>query len=183
MGSIHIAPEVAPSPQIPSTGNTCLLSIIDTTCLLTVPGDTLVEPVIPGHEFMNFPTLAFLIKNSVLDKLVLFDLGCQKDFWNLPPPIADVIDEKVPGIRVDKSLVEVLTEGGIDITQLDAAIISHHHYDHMGDPSEFPTSMDLVVGPGFSDEFLPGYPCRKASPVFERAFKDRNVRELSFSDD
>ncbi|OAL53133.1 hypothetical protein IQ07DRAFT_597477 [Pyrenochaeta sp. DS3sAY3a] len=173
----------APSPDIPQEGNICALHIVDTTCVLTVPSDTLVEPSIPGHELMNFPTLAFLISNTASGKDILFDLGCRKDFWNLPSPIAEVIDEKVPGIKVDKNVVDVLTEGGYDVGRLKAAIISHHHYDHFGDPSTFPTSMELVVGPGFSDSFLPGFPTAKDSPVFEADLKGRTVRELSFSDE
>ncbi|KAH8685066.1 hypothetical protein BGZ61DRAFT_356240 [Ilyonectria robusta] len=162
---------------------TCSLSIIDTTCSLTVPADTLVEPVIRGHELMNFPTFAFLITHSVLGKQILFDLGCRKDFWNLPPPISEVIDAKVPGIRVDKNLVDILTDGGIDVDNIDAAIISHHHYDHIGDPSTFPRTMALLVGPGFSDEFLPGYPTTKSSPLFEKSFQGRRISEITFSDD
>jgi glyoxylase-like metal-dependent hydrolase (beta-lactamase superfamily II) len=176
----EIVPEDPPALDIPEDGSTCELSIIDTTCNLTVPAATLVEPPIPGHELMNFPTVAFLIKNSSSGRQLLFDLGCQKDFWNLPPPIAEVIDAKVPGIKVDKNLVDILIEGGLDVTKIEAAIISHHHYDHIGDPSTFPKSMDLLVGPGFAAHFLPGYPTVEA-PVYESAFEGRKVREIDFS--
>ncbi|KAJ8116189.1 hypothetical protein OPT61_g2342 [Boeremia exigua] len=172
----------APLVEIPLSEHTCTLSIIDTTCVLTVPAETLVEPPIRGHELMNFPTFSFLIRNSSSRKQILFDLGCKKDFWNLPQPIADVIDAKVPGIRVDKNLSEVLAEGGVDTSSISAAVISHHHYDHIGDPNTFSQSMELVVGPGFSDAFLPGYPKNEASPVFESDLVGRSVRELTFSD-
>ncbi|PSN68629.1 Metallo-hydrolase/oxidoreductase [Corynespora cassiicola Philippines] len=168
---------------IPQEGNTCVLCIVDTTCKLTVPSNTLVEPAIPGHEFMNFPTFAFLISNKASGQQVLYDLGCKKEFWDLPGPTAEAINTRVPGIRVDKNLVEVLEEGGVEVSKLDAAIISHHHYDHIGDPSTFPASMELVVGPGFSKKFLPGYPTVEESPVFEDDLEGRNIRELSFSDD
>ncbi|KAH7131713.1 fungal-specific transcription factor domain-containing protein [Dactylonectria estremocensis] len=167
--------------DIPKGDQTCSVSIIDTTCNLTVPADTLVEPVIPGHELMNFPTVAFLITHQKSGTQLLFDLGCRKDFWNLPQPIAETIDLRVPGIKVEKSLVEILLEGEVDVSNIKAAIISHHHYDHMGDPTTFPSTMALIVGPGFSENFLPGYPAKKESPAFEAAFSGRTVREVSFS--
>ena len=46
--------------------------------------------------------------------------------------------------------------------------------DHIGDPSLFPKSAELIVGPGFSDAFLPGYPARKDSPVLETDFEYRH---------
>lgn len=177
-----ITPEKAPSLCIPAGTNTCTVSMIDTTCSLTVPADTLVEPPIKGHELMNFPTYAFHIQHDDSGRQLLFDLGCRKDFWNLPAPIAEVIDRKVPGIRVDKDLADILVGGGMDLSKLEAAIVSHHHYDHTGNPSSFPRSMALIFGPGFSKSFMPGYPSKSDSPFHEDAFEGREVIELSFDD-
>lgn len=44
---------------------------------------------------------------------------------------------------------------------------SHWHWDHIGDPSTFPKTTDLVVGPGFKDQFLPGAPTNPESPLRE----------------
>lgn len=47
------------------------------------------------------------------------------------------------------------------------ALRSHWHWDHIGDPSTFPTSTDLIVGPGFKDAMLPGAPANPESPILE----------------
>ena len=52
--------------------------------------------------------------------------------------------------------------------------------DHTGDPSTFPGSTDLIVGPGFKSRFVPGYPTIKDSPVSESAWQGRELREIDF---
>lgn len=59
---------------------------------------------------------------------------------------------------------------------------SHHHFDHTGDPSTFPPSTSLIVGPGFKEEFVPGYPTKQDSGVSESAYQGRDLREISFAD-
>lgn len=48
---------------------------------------------------------------------------------------------------------------------------SHWHWDHIGDPSRFPPSTDLIVGPGFKAALLPAFPTRRDSPVRESDFR------------
>ena len=59
---------------------------------------------------------------------------------------------------------------------------SHHHWDHTGDPSTFPSSTSLIVGPGFKEAFIPGYPTNPSSGISESAYADRELREISFTD-
>jgi glyoxylase-like metal-dependent hydrolase (beta-lactamase superfamily II) len=180
MSNPEISPKPAPSIELPPGKVICQVLAVNTTANLAVPSDTLVQPPIPGHELMNFPTIAFLITHPSGDQ-VMFDLGTRKDFWNLPGPTAAVIDAKIPGIKIEKNVIDILVEGGVDPARLRAAIISHWHFDHIGDPRTFPETMEFVVGPGFSRDFLPGYPTMEGSPFFEDTFKDRKVNELSFS--
>lgn len=44
---------------------------------------------------------------------------------------------------------------------------SHWHWDHIGDPSSFPRSTNLVVGRGFKQAMLPGAPANPESPILE----------------
>ena len=60
---------------------------------------------------------------------------------------------------------------------------SHPHFDHIGQPSLFPTTAKLIVGPGVKSELGPGYPENEASPFRSEAFRDREVLELNFDKD
>lgn len=49
-------------------------------------------------------------------------------------------------------------------------------------PAEFPSSTALVVGPGFKDALLPGFPANPDSQILESDYANRELREISFSD-
>ncbi len=59
-------------------------------------------------------------------------------------------------------------------------MVDRNSQDHTGDPSTFPASTDLIVGPGFKDAYVPAYPTVQDSPVDERAWEGRNLREIKF---
>lgn len=46
-------------------------------------------------------------------------------------------------------------------------VLSHWHWDHIGDPSTFPPTTDLIVGAGFKEAMLPGAPANPESPIRE----------------
>lgn len=88
-----------------------------------------------------------------------------------------------PGeVKVDKDIPEQLTEQGLHLSEINAVIWSHSHIDHVGDPSLFPSTVDLVVGPGFRQNQMPGYPANPSAFMLNSAFTGRSVRELDFSD-
>jgi hypothetical protein len=84
-------------------------------------------------------------------------------------------------VKVDKDVSEQLTEQDIPLTSVNAIICSHSHIDHVGDPSVFPSSVDLVLGPGFKSEHMPGYPTNPQGLLLDSAFEGRSVREVDFS--
>ena len=55
-----------------------------------------------------------------------------------------------------------------------------HRQDHTGDPSRFSHETDLIVGPGFKEAFVPAYPTVEDSPIDERAWENRTLREINF---
>jgi hypothetical protein len=65
--------------------------------------------------------------------------------------------------------------------EVGAIIWSHWHFDHAGDPQTFPTTTDLVVGPGFIENFVPAYPTIKDSHVDERAWLGRNLQQINLT--
>jgi hypothetical protein len=120
----------APNVNLPKGSQTCEISIINTTCDIVVPPGTLVEPKIPGHEYLNLPTVAFYIKHASGAEL-LFDMGCRSDWENLVPHVSEIVSERVPGLRVSKDVPVILKEGGVDPNKLKALILSHWCVDSM----------------------------------------------------
>jgi hypothetical protein len=56
---------------------------------------------------------------------------------------------------------------------------SHSHWDHLGDPSTFPSSTDIIVGPGFRAEYFPRGQPIPDSPIKKEYYENRNLREIS----
>ncbi|KAK5048617.1 hypothetical protein LTR84_005708 [Exophiala bonariae] len=161
-------------------GKTVSVSIIDTTSRIgNVPLELLVTPPIPDFSRLGaVPSWSFLIEHESSGKKALFDLGIPPDWQNMSPAISTF-----PGwdISAQKNTIDILEANGISGSQINSIIWSHWHWDHLGDPSTFPPTTDLVVGPGFKQAFLPGFPVNKKSPVRESDFAGRNLREIDFS--
>lgn len=176
MANNDIKPKPHPSLNLDtSKTNTVEVHIINTTTDIVVPAKAFVQPVQKGHETMNMPTFSFLIENKKLGKTILFDLGCREDWWNLSPAAAASIKNGILGLNVKKDVSEILKEGGVDISKVNGIVWSHWHWDHTGNPSLFPKSADVIVGPGFKKAFLPAYPAGKDSPVLESDFEYASV--------
>ena len=164
------------------TSDVCELWAIDTTSDIVCPSGSLIEPKVKGHEILNLPTFAFLIYNKRADKRVLFDNGARKDWWNAPPSMSKSIF-RTAGVHVQHDVSDVLANGGVDPSSISAVVWSHWHWDHVGNIQRFPKSTDLVVGPGFHRDFLPGYPTNKDAFFYDADFEGRNLVELTFDTD
>lgn len=75
---------------------------------------------------------------------------------------------------------EILDEHNYDAASIGAIILSHSHVDHVGDPSTFEKTTKLVVGPGFKDAFLPGYPQDPKGVILESDYAGRELEEINF---
>lgn len=191
MSATTISPERAPDLKLPLSSKIVRVRAIDTTTRMVCSSDAFVEPVIKGHETLNFKTLAFLVQHDGPSgtERVLFDAGSRKDFWNSTPKTQAMIKACAPGMEVEYNVEEILVASGLELSKLsmmrpsetpgnlsqslvltillgsEAVVWSHWHWDHIGDGSKFPSSTDIVVGPGFVENFAPGWPIRPESPV------------------
>lgn len=178
-----------PSLNIPHSDNTVDISIIDTTSHVRISADRFFKPTIPGNEMLNACCYSFLInhrnplKPSKHDTLI-WDLGVRKDFENGPKVLVDMLKSLGDNaIKIDKDVSTILQENGVELKDIGGIIWSHHHFDHTGNPALFPSSTDLIVGPGFKNAFVPAYPTIPDAAVDERAWSGRELVEITFPSD
>lgn len=146
---------------------------------LSLPMEPLLQPNYSGKDLYSGPSYSFLIQNAS-GRNVLFDLGVRKDWQNLNPFISKMISEW--SLHVQKDVPEILEENGVSRDSINSIVWSHMHWDHIGDPSLFPETTELVVGPGFKEAFLPGYPTNADSPIRESDYQNRELREIAFDE-
>ncbi|KAJ5333863.1 uncharacterized protein N7506_007646 [Penicillium brevicompactum] len=173
----------SPLFPVPPGTETVQIRIIDTTTRIKkLPVSYLMQPPMEGLIHMpDMPSWSFLIEHSSGQKL-LYDLGVPKAWHLFSPCILQIIEGSSSELTVENDVVDILNTNGIEADQISGIIWSHWHFDHVGDPSRFPPSTDLIVGPGFKNAFLPGYPAIPDSPVRESDFAGRNLREIDFSE-
>ncbi len=128
MADDDIQPKALPSLNFPKSESTVDVSIINTTTDIVVPASAFVQPVAKGHETMNMPTFAFLVKHKQLGKNIMFDLGCRKDWWNFAPAAYNSIKNGIPGLNISKNINEILEEGEEDVGTIDGIVWSHWHW-------------------------------------------------------
>lgn len=100
------------------------IQALDTTLQLYVKAANFFDPVIPGHEIYNCPTMAFFIQDQATGRQILFDAGARKDYWNYSPVVAGRFEKgvNVKGMRIDKGVQEVLSDAGVDLAALESIV-------------------------------------------------------------
>lgn len=107
------------------------------------------------------------------------------DWENLPPKIVSLVKATTtitPGSSV-ASILDSPNSNNLNIRSADitSVIWLHNHFDYTGDPSTFPSSTELVVGPGVRELSWPGWPTNPDAAVLDSDIAGRTVREISFS--
>lgn len=141
-----------------------------------------------GFDGIHVPIYCFLVSNG--DRHVLFDLGVRRDWDNYAPKTVDLI-RRTTQCHTDQNVSEILdayaatqaesSSSAVRSTDIEAIIWSHHHFDHIGDPSTFPGSTTLVVGPGVPQLCWPGYPTKEDAMVLDDDMAGRLVHEIDFA--
>ncbi|PYH40456.1 MBL fold metallo-hydrolase [Aspergillus saccharolyticus JOP 1030-1] len=171
-----------PLVDLPQSSDTVEVFLIDSGARLDLPAQQFLIPEIQGYDRMAVPSYCFLITHPSGQRL-LFDLSLRSDFHNLAPVFAEPCtnpSSKDWKISSPRNVSDILVENDVALDEIKAIIWSHYHFDHTGDPSLFPSSTDLVVGPGFINKCTPGWPAQPDSPVKSDDWKGRTLRELQF---
>lgn len=133
---------------------------------LTLPERFFVTPSDPDAKRF-VPSLAFAIthpgtsssssgflKASGKPFHLLFDLGLRRAAGRYPPVTQKHLDSRAP-FNVEPGAAAQLEAGDVKAGDVDAVIISHVHYDHHGDPEDFPNA-EFYVGNGALDVLANG---------------------------
>ncbi|EMD86436.1 hypothetical protein COCC4DRAFT_135762 [Bipolaris maydis ATCC 48331] len=139
--------------------NTCPNFQHESTAVVSVHALSCGHFSLPEYQFVDnvtpdarraVPSLAFLIQhvNRYTGKRtqLIFDLGLRKDVKRYPLPIQKHIETRQP-MSTDPDVTKSLAKGGLTPKDIDFVIYSHVHWDHVGEPRDFPDST-FVVGHG-----------------------------------
>ena len=144
----------------------------------------LVHPAPQGQKYMDLADFSFLIESRHCNQKVLFDLAMMKDLVDRMPPALKAVfagTEDAAGIDEFYNVPDTIQAHGVDLSEINAVIWSHVHIDHVGDPSVFPPSTDLIVGPGLKASCMPGYPTNPDAFVLDSAYRGRRVQEVNLA--
>jgi hypothetical protein len=108
----------------PSQGVSVSIRAINTGAKIICPTDTCCRPRIKGHEFLNLPTIAFLIEHGPSNTKVLFDGGVRKDFQNFSPAGMRQLNKCVPDMHVSHDVRDVLDRAGYTCDNLSTWTVS-----------------------------------------------------------
>lgn len=125
MGEMFTSGRTPPSLNVPNSKCSVTLKLINTTAYIKGPGiSALLQPHIQGHDTIGGPSYAFLIERESGGKTrkVLFDLGMRKDSNEFSPLIKGSIEAPHWSIHVDKTVAEILEEGGVSRNDIEAII-------------------------------------------------------------
>jgi len=115
-----------PSLKIPAASASVSVSIIDTTSWASnLPCGNLFKPPMKGLTSFDICSYAFLVTHEDNNgrRSLLFDLGIRKDWQNMVPPMLKKFENWKADIKVEKDVADILTEGGVELEDVEAIIL------------------------------------------------------------
>jgi 3-hydroxyisobutyrate dehydrogenase len=111
-------------------------------------------------------------------KHILFDLGLREEKGNYTDDQQAHIKNREP-VVFGPSVATTLQENGVASTEIDWVVYSHVHWDHTGEPSEFPNA-SFIIGHGSGALLERGFDASAGShAAFDKKLLDhRDVFEL-----
>ncbi|KAG1836632.1 beta-lactamase-like protein [Suillus subalutaceus] len=144
----------------------------------------LCDLVVDGNsqgESISCPSLAFSLQHSKTKSWAVFDLGIRRDLEGYTP----LSQERIKAMKFDpvvnQTVAESLVKGGVYPHQIETVIISHLHWDHIGDHEPF-TRATFVVGEGCRELLTSGYPIDPNSLFSSTALPHERTKFLPLSD-
>lgn len=140
-------------PELPSARENqqfCTISALEGGILTGQESLFIAESDVPGN-LLTLPALCFLIQHSKADptpKRLVFDLGINPDLSGYTPKVRERIEGPNALFRPDLTAPHCLgslAHGGATTDDIDFVILSHCHWDHIGDTHPF-TKSTFVVG-------------------------------------
>ncbi|KAJ5601453.1 hypothetical protein N7510_010987 [Penicillium lagena] len=132
------------------------------------------------ENIRRVPSMCWLITHEPSQTKIVFDLGVRKDIENYPPAVHERL-KTVILTDVQQDSITSLEQAGINPkSDVDSVIISHLHWDHIGDPSGFGPCTRFIIGPGAKTliEGKDAYPTNKAGHFDSNALPHDRTEEL-----
>ncbi|KIJ29721.1 hypothetical protein M422DRAFT_36866 [Sphaerobolus stellatus SS14] len=151
--------------------------------VLDLPPHLFVADVSKDEKVPTCPSLSFLLKHSKTGEKVVFDLGIRKDITKFTTPIMNLVNGDMP-INVPQDAADSLAKGGVPPETIKTIIVSHAHFDHVGDHTLFPNAT-FILGEGADLALSTPYPADPSSIVIPDSFPPDRTKFLersAFSD-
>ncbi|KAJ1554911.1 hypothetical protein HK405_003745 [Cladochytrium tenue] len=143
---------------------------------------------LPGADARRrVPSLAFVVRSRARPWTALFDLGIRKDLTAYPPAVCaelpDFACDLAAGDAADvlRAASSVAPAKAVDPDKVDAVILSHMHFDHVGDVTRFPNAAIYAARDACSAA-ASGFPANARSNYLQLP-SGRDVRPVDFDDD
>jgi len=130
------APSATPFPAPAPSQAFFSVSVLEAGFLEIPIWEIIAGVSIDDPDVLHVPSLAFFLRHSKTGKHLLFDLGIRRN-----------CEKDDPGVTVRQTSNEALRKGGVNPEEIETVILSHLHWDHVGQASEFPNAK-FILGPG-----------------------------------